>query len=181
MDRIHLPIRFEGLSERDLHVHLRHCAAVCSKNEYVELLLTEAGVSVPLIKRVWATKPPALDLSLRSGSIGREALVGLRARFEADGYDLTVRFTPKRRLLGRVVVSLSVDDPLFPAKGVAVLAAVASQVGSPWPQQVFAGYGARTNTVGLPGDLVIDDPALQSAWEMGKAIGTGIARVLGRL
>lgn len=163
-----------------MHAHLRHCAAELAKNEYVEFLLTDAGVVVPVIKRVWRTKLAALDLSLRSGSVGREALGRLRAALEADGYDFTTRFTPKRRLLSRIVVSLPADDPLLPAKGVAVLAAVALHVGSRWPQPVFAGYSARANSVGLPGDLVIDVPMLRLARNMGRAIGTGIAMALGR-
>lgn len=169
MDRSLLPLRYEGLSVREVQVHFRHCVGAFTHCEFAELVLGEADVAVPVIKRTRRVKEPGLDIALRTEAIGREALEELGEKLRADGYRLTSRKTPKRKLLSKISVSLPVSDPMLPAMGAAVLAAIAGQLESPWSQDVTAAYFAKRKNAGLPGEMVNDDPAYKLGQKVGKA------------
>jgi hypothetical protein len=85
MDDICLPVRFVGINENAMKAHLRYCAASLKPGDRVECLLCDAGVVIPLVKRVYQKKSPALDVLIRSGSIEQEKLVQLSTLLSAEG------------------------------------------------------------------------------------------------
>lgn len=172
MAEICLPVRYEGLDVLDVQAHLRHCANNLGNMDRAEFLLSEAGLVVPVVKRVYRNKPFKLVFLARSGSIERAHLGSLRDRLEAAEYDLTLSLTKKRKQLSRIAVSLAVDEPMFPTRAVRIFEYIATQLKSPWPQSMAAGYGARSHGPGLPGDVKIDHLILNASRKLGFAIGT---------
>ena len=174
MDEICLPVCYDGLSELDMQAHLRHCATKLKDQDRAELLLCEAGVVIPAVKRIYRTKSATLVLLARCDSVGREHLPSLRDRLESAGYDLKLSFTTKRKLLSRIAIPIAVDEPLYPLKALRVLQVIASQLNSPWPQTMSACYGVRSDEPGLPGQVTISVPILSASRKLGFAIGSVI-------
>jgi hypothetical protein len=90
---------------------------------------------------------------------------------------LNLSFTKKRKQLSRIAVSLAVDDPLYPRKALRIFELIATQLKSPWPQSVTAGYGVRADGPGLPGEVTIDVPILNASRKLGFAIGTIVRKL----
>lgn len=178
VDTIHLPARYDGLSETDLQAHFRHCASALIDGDRVELLLNQAGVQIPAVKRIYRTKSAALFLLLRSGSIERKILNCLRRHLESNGHDLTISVTKKRKLLSRIAVRIPLDDSLFALSAIKVLETVALQLGSTWPQPMSAGYRLGSEGIGLPGHLTINDPILNASRNLGRAMGKFIGNII---
>ena len=178
MDDIYLPMRYDELSELDAQIHLRHCATKLEHKERVEFLLCEAGAAIPVVKRVYRTKPSVLIFLLRSGSIGREHLEGLRDQFDSDGYMMKCSVTKKKRLISRIEVFVRVDDPLLPTKGLSVFRAVARQLRTPWPQTLSAGYAFTFRRPDLPGRLRPSGPISKASYQVGYAVGKGLRKLI---
>ena len=116
-----------------MKAHLRYCASSLKPGDRVEFLLCDVGVVIPMVKRVYKRKPPALDVLIRSGSIGRDKLVQLRKLLSAEGHDLRLSFTSKHKLLNRIVVPLSTEGGMSPVTGVNLLRSVAATLALSWP------------------------------------------------
>ena len=177
MDRICLPVRYEGLSVSDVQAHLRHCANNLGNMDRAEFLLPEAGLVVPVVKHIYRTKPSTLVFLARSGSIERAHLGSLRDQLASEDYDLKLSFTKKRKRLSRIAVSLALDEPMYPAKAMRIFEFIATQLKSPWPQIMAAGYGVRSDGPGLPGEVKIDYLILNASRKLGFAIGTIVRKV----
>lgn len=158
-------------------MHIQHCAENLKNKGSAEFLLCEAGVVVPLIKREYATKPTIVVLALRSGSIGRDSLVSIRSRLESGGYDLKVFFTRKQKLLRRIEVNVSVDDPMLPLLCAPVFHLVASELNSSWPQEMSVGYDLGTDGSGLPGRVTLNNPMLNASRNLGRILGELFGRL----
>ncbi len=177
MDEFYLPIRYHDLSVLEMQTHLRHCANNLNDRDTAHFQLSEAGVVVPVIKRIYRTKPSSLVFLARSGSIERAHLASLRDHLESEGYDLKLSYTKKRKQLSRIAVSFAVDEPMYPIKALRILEFIATQRQSPWPQAMAVGYGVRSDGPGLPGEVTIDVPILNAARRLGFAIGSIVRKL----
>lgn len=182
------PVSFDDLTEVDVQTHFRNAGTLVGQGNVVNILLRQAGVEIPVGRREYKTKPPVLILNLRSGSVGRENLSALHDSLVADKFELRQFFSVKRRLLQKVYVIVSLNDPMFPANCVAILRAVAAQLDSPWPQKISAGYGFHLNFWNLPGTRtfryplgwVIRRPSFIPGWIAGRT-GYVIGWILGKV
>lgn len=179
METLTSPVRYENLTELDVQAHLRHCASKFRNGDRLELLLNEAGVIVPVDKRVYIKKPSVLLFVARSGSLGRDCLTSLEARLEAEDCDFTSYLTSKRKLLRRITVPLSVEDPLLPVQGTNILNMIASELDCVWPCTFSAGYGVGGNGIDLPGDLV-RGPLGDIAYDVGRMVGKLVGSLMPR-
>lgn len=178
MDEPSLPVIYEQLTEEDIQAHLRYCASKLKDGDRAEVMLCEAGVTVPIVKRVHRTGPATLDVLARSGSISRDKLVKLKARLSSDGYELRLSFTSKRKLLSRIAVPLRVDDPFLPLSGISVLRSIALELDTPFPCTASIGYPLEWQDRRLPGRLTYRDFSAQSGHNVGWIIGNLIRRIL---
>lgn len=177
MDDICLPVRFVGIDENEVKAHLRYCASSLKSGDRVEFLLCDAGVVIPMVKRVYQKKSPALDVLLRSGSIDRDKLVKLRTLLSAEGYDLRLSFTSKRKLLSRIVVPLSIEGGMTPVNGVNLLRSVAATLDLSWPCQIAIGYALGSEDHHLPGQIVYRDPLRNAGYQLGHSVGKLIRKL----
>ena len=171
MDDICWPVRFVGITEDAIKAHLRYCASSLRPGNRVEFLLCDAGVVIPRVKRAYRRKSSALDVLLRSGSIGRDKLVELRKLLLAEGYDLRLSFTSKYKLLSRIVVPLPLEGGMTPVNGVNVLRSVAAILALSWPCQMTIGYALGSEDHHLPGEIVYRDPLRNAGYQLGKSVG----------
>jgi hypothetical protein len=165
------PILYDELTEVNVQAHLRHCAGRMRDADRIEIYAYEADVEIPVIKCTYKTKPTILAFLLRSGSIERDHLISLQREFEDQQFDIKLSFSPKRKQLNRIAVSVKVDDPLLSAKGTSVLRAVAEQLGCTWPCTFAISYGLTPRTAELPGNLKLDYPMANLAYFVGKVLG----------
>ncbi len=170
MDDICLPVRFVGVTEDAIKAHLRYCASNLRPGDRVEFLLCDAGVVIPMVKRVYRRKSSALHVLLRSGSIGRDNLVEIRKLLLAEGYDLRLSFTSKYKLLSRIVVPLTLEGGMTPVNGVNVLRSVAAILALSWPCQITIGYALGSEDHHLPGEIVYRDPLRNAGYQLGKSV-----------
>jgi hypothetical protein len=178
MDLICLPVRYDELTEEDIQAHLRYCAASLRDRVTVEFIISEAGVIVPAVKRVYLRKPTSLVFLARSGSLGRDGLIGLRSQLESQGYDLNVSFTKERRLLRRIEVPLSIEESLLPLRGIAILRTIALQLRSPWPGNFSVAYAVGSTVPGLPGRVNLGNPLANAGYKIGRAMGNLVRKVI---
>jgi hypothetical protein len=179
MENLHSPVRYEGLTEQDVQAHLRHSASSLKAGDRSEILLCEAGVVIPFVKHVYQRKPATLDVLIRSGSIDRDRLMQLRESLLADGYDLRVSFTSKRKVLSRVVVRLRTDDSTISVTGVNVIRAIALALKISWPCEIAVGYYALGSEVhGLPGRLAYRNPYRNAGYQLGFVVGQLVRKVI---
>lgn len=179
MENLHSPARYEGLTEDDLQAHLRHCASSLKAGDRIEILLCDADVVIPFVKRVYRNKPATLDVLIRTGSIDRDRVIQLRESLLADRYDLRVSFTSKRKLLSRVVVRLRADDGTISVTGVNVIRAIATALKIPWPCEIAVGYYALGSEAhGLPGRLVYRHPYRNAGYQLGFIVGRLLRKVI---
>ena len=171
MDDICLPVRFVGITEDAIKAHLRYCASNLRPRDRVEFLLCDAGVVIPMVKRVYRRKSSALDVLLRSGSIGRDNLVEISKLLLAESYDLRLSFTSKYKLLSRIVVPLPLEGGMTPVNGVNVLRSVAEILDLSWPCQMAIGYALGLEDHHLPGEIVSRDPLRNAGYQLGKSVG----------
>lgn len=144
----------------------------------MELLLCDAGVVIPLVKRVYQKKSPVLDVLIRSGSIGRDKLVKLRTSLSAEGYDVRLSFTSKYKLLRRIVVPLPIEGGMIPVNGVNLLRSVAATLDLNWPCQMTIGYALGSEDHHLPGQIVYRDPFRNAGYQLGRSVGTLLRKVI---
>ena len=173
-----MPVRFVGITEDAITAHLRYCASSLRPGDPVEFLLCDAGVVIPMVKRVYRRKSSALDLLLRSGSLGRDNLVELRKLLSAEGYDLRLSFTSKYKLLSRIVVALPLEGGMTSVNGVNVLHSVAAILALSWPCQMTIGYALGSEDHHLPGEIVYRDPLRNAGYQLGKSIGKLLRRTI---
>lgn len=171
MDDICLPVRFVGITENALKAHLRYCASSLKPGDRVEFLLCDAGVVIPMVKRVYQKKSPSLDVLIRSGSIGRAKLVKLRTLLSAEGYEFRLSFTSKYKLLSRIVVPLPIEGGVSPVSGVNFLRSVAATLDLNWPCQMTIGYALGSEDHHLPGQIVYRDPLRNAGYQLGQSVG----------
>ncbi len=171
MDDICLPVCFIGITENALKAHLRYCASSLKPGGAVELLLCDAGVVIPMVKRVYQKKSPALDVLIRSGSIGRDKLVELRTSLSAEGYEVRLSFTSKYKLLRRIVVPLPIEGGMIPVNGVNLLRSVAATLNLSWPCKMRIGYALGSEDHHLPGQIVYRDPIRNAGYQLGRSVG----------
>lgn len=181
MDSICLPVRFEGLNEDGVKTHLRYCASHLKPGDRVEFLLCDAGVVIPLVKSAHRNKPSTLDVLIRSGSIGRDQLEDLRTSLPADGYDLCVSFTSKRKLLKRLVVPLNVEDAFISLTGLNVIRSIASELRLSWPCRMAIGYRLGSEKPYLPGHLVYRSTFGNMGYRLGYRIGHTVGKLLRKI
>jgi len=177
MDTICLPVRYDKLTETDVQTHLRHIASNLQPRHPVELLLAEANTVIPVVKHIYRTKPSTLDVWIRSGSIGRDRLTNLRELLLAEGYELKIYFTSKRRLLRRLVVRLPVDGTV-PITGLNLLKSISSVLDISWPSTMAIGYPLGCEAPGLPGTLTFRQPFRNAGYHMGYAVGRLVKKVI---
>jgi hypothetical protein len=177
MDTLFSPIRYEGLSEKDVQAHIRHSAANLQPGDRVEFLLCEASVVVPMVKHIYRSKPSTLDVLIRSGSIGRDPLNKLNESLSKEGYELKASRTSKRKLLSRVVVRLPIDGTVA-VNGLKILKAINTALGVDWPTSVAVGYAIGSQRPDLPGRLSFRQPLGNVVYEVGHAVGTLLKKIL---
>jgi len=151
--RVH--IEYHDLAETEVQFHLQRLAARPSDAARMELYLCGTETSVSVGKHKLRTKSDRLSFLLRTSSIGSEALAELRTELEAEGHDLRLRYSPKRKLLSQISVLLSIDDPMMPIMATNLIGTVAKKVGCPEPLICVAGYYAGLDEPGLPGRKVM--------------------------
>jgi hypothetical protein len=178
MDDICLPVRFVGITENALLAHLRYCACSLKPGDRVEMLLCDAGVVIPVVKRVYQKKSPTLDILIRSGSIGRDKLVKLRTLLSAEGHDLKLSFTSKYKLLSRIVVPLPIEDGMIPVNGVNLIRSVAAILDLSWPCQMTMGYALGSEDHHLPGQIVYRHPYRNAGYQLGQSVGKLLRKVI---
>jgi len=180
MDSLHLPVRYEGLNEKDVQAHLRHSASNLRAGGRVEFLLCEAGVVIPMVKHVYRSKPSTLDVLIRSGSIGRDRLMKLKESLLSEGYELKISFTSKQRLLSRLVVCLPVDGTVA-VGGLNVLRSINSGLDILWPSLISAAYPVGSEAPGLPGRLSYGpfrNAVRNAGYQLGYAVGRLVRKVI---
>ena len=171
MDNICLPLRYDELTESDVQAHLRYCATRLADGKRAEFLLCEVGVVIPMVKQVYRTKPPTLDVLIRSGSIRRDQLIKLRARLSGESYTLKLSFTSVRKSLSRIIVPLTIDDGTVAVVGLNVLRLISAEVGVAWPGTMAVGYAVGSESQELPGRLTYRDSYGNSGYQLGLAVG----------
>jgi hypothetical protein len=177
MDRLYLPVRYEGLAEKDVQAHLRHSAANLPLGSAVEFLFCEAGIVIPMVRHIYRGKPSTLDVLIRSGSIDRDRLVKLKESLLSEGYALKISFTSKRRLLRRLEVRLPVDGTIA-VSGLNILKSISSALDLSWPTSIAVGYEVGSEALGLPGNLSYREPFRNAGYQLGHAIGRLLRRVI---
>ena len=177
MDILYFPIRFDSLSEADLQEHLRHSANNLQHGEFIEVLLCQAGVVVPMVKHIYRTRTATFDVLLRSGSISRDKLVKLHEYLLAESYDIRISHTSKRKLLQRLVVRLPIDGTI-PITGTKVLQAVNDVFGLEWPTSIAIGYARDAHKPGLPGRVTFRSPLRNAGYKVGYAVGNLVKTIL---
>ena len=178
MDDICLPVRFEGITEDGVKMHLRYCASSLKPGDRVEFLLCDVGVVIPLVKSVYRNKPSTLDVLIRSGSIGRDQLEELRTSLSAGGYDPKVSLTSKKKLLKRLVVPLNVEDAFISVTGLNVIRSIASAFSLSWPCRMAIGYALGSENPHLPGQLVYRDNYRKAGYRFGYAVGKLLRKII---
>jgi len=112
-----------------------------------------------------------LKFILRSGSISRDNLAVLKSTFLSQSYDLIDSYTATNKLISRLSLPISIDDPMLPIIGVNILKEVALQLKSSWPYDVTIGYALGDEKTGLPGKLKYRDLITQIGYKIGFAVG----------
>ena len=177
MDTICLPVRYDRLTESDVQVHLRHIASNLEPRHPVEFLFPEANIVIPMVKHIYRAKSLTLDVWIRSGSIGRDRLTKLRELLLAEGYELKISFTSKRRLLRRLVVRLPIDGTV-PVSGLNLLKSISSVLDISWPSPMAVGYPLGFEAPGLPGTLTFRQPFRNAGYQMGYAVGRLVKKAI---
>ena len=98
----------------------------------------------------------------------------LDAELRSNGYDVKAKRTRARKLLSRLLISVSTDDPNFPLVCIAILRTVALNLDSSWPQRFAIGYAVGQEGLNMPGRLTISVPILNAARKLGRFVGTAI-------
>jgi hypothetical protein len=178
MDDICLPVRFVGITENALKTHLRYCASSLKPGDRVEFLLCDVGVVIPMVKRAYQKKSPALDVLIRSGSIGRDKLLKLRGLLCTESYDLRLSFTSKYKLLSRIVVPLPIEDGMISVNGVNLIRKVAATLDQSWPCELAIGYALGSEDQHLPGQIVYRDPYRNAGYQLGQSVGKLLRKVI---
>ena len=174
MDDICFPVRYEGITEDGVKAHLRYCAASLNAGGRVEFLLCEPGVVIPVVKSVYRNRSSTLDVLIRSGSIGRDKLEELRTTLSAEGYDLKLSLTSKRKLLRRVVVPLKIEDAFISVTGLNVIRSIALALNLSWPCRLSIGYELGSEDPNLPGQLVYRN----AGYQLGLAVGRVLRKII---
>lgn len=177
MDNICLPVRYDIQGESELREHLLHSAGL-AQGKTAEFLLSEVGVVIPVVKREYRTKPPVLEIVVRSGSVGRVRLATLSDQLSSAGYALKVSFTHKRMILRRISVPLSAADWTIAVTGLDVFRIIASATGAGWPCSMGVGYAVGCERPGLPGRFTYHDPLRNAGYRVGLAVGKLIRRII---
>lgn len=178
MDDICLPVRYEEITEDGVKAHLRYCASSLGPEQRVEFLLCDVGIVISVVRRIYKTKSSRLDVLIRSGSVGRDKLGELRRSLSAEGYDLSVSFTSRKKVLRRVVVSLPIESAFMPVTGLNVIRSVALALNLSWPCRLALGYALGSENQRLPGRLVYGDPYRNRGYQFGLALGKLLRKVL---
>ena len=177
MDTLCLPIRYEGLTETDLHVHLRHSATKLRHGERIEVFLNQAGVVIPMVKHLNRRSVATLDVLLRSGSISRDNLEKLHELLVAKSYDLNISHTRKRKLIQRVIVLLPIDGTIA-VTGTKILKMVNDILGYEWPSAIAIGYAVGAQSHGLPGRFSRREPLGNVGYEVGYSVGNFLKKIV---
>lgn len=171
MDEITLPIRYDNLSIEGVKLHLRYIATLSSSGHCAEILLHNSKVIIPIVKRVYKTKSDQLNLLLRSGSISRDNLAELKSTFMRQHYVLVTSYTAKKKLIRRLSLSISIDDPMLPIICVNILKEVALKLDSRWPDSFSVGYAFGDERSSLPGNFKYRDLIAQAGYKIGYVAG----------
>ena len=177
MDTLCLPIRYEGLTETDLQVHLRHSANKLRHGERMEVFLSQAGVVIPMVKHLNRRRVATLEVLLRSGSISRDNLEKLHELLLAKSYNLSISNTRKRKLIQRVIVLLPIDRTIV-VTGTNVLKIVNDILGYEWPTTIAIGYAVGAQSRGLPGRFSLREPFGNVGYQVGYSVGNFLKKIV---
>lgn len=144
-------IQYHDLTESEVQAHLQQLGARLSDAASMELYLCGSEASLTVSKHRLQTKSDRLSVLFRTSSIGSERLSELRSHLEAEGCELRLRFSPKRKILNQISVLLQIDDPLMSTKAANLITTVAQKLNCPEPLSFIAGYVLGEDEPGLPG------------------------------
>jgi len=168
MDEIHLPVQYESFGIEGLKSHFRYITTLPKNGHCAEVYLHEPKVVIPITKTTYKAKADIVEFLLRSGSISRENLADLECTFSKQNYEIKVARTAKKRLIKRLSLTISIDDPMLPIIGVNILKTLTFQLNSKWPCEVSIGYAFGDETSDLPGKLKYRDILSQAGYKIGQ-------------
>ena len=171
MNEIKLPVQYDNLDIGGIKAHLRYIATLSKSGHCAEIFLFDSKVIIPVVKKTYKTKADQLIFLLRSGSISRDNLKDLKNTFIKQSYDLICSYTTKNKLIKRLALPISIEDPMLPLIGVNFLKDLAMQLKSRWPCEVSVGYAIGGENSDLPGKLKYRDIIAQAGYKTGIAAG----------
>ena len=167
---------FVSVPPGEMQRHIAFCARALADGGAAEISFTDRSEVMPLWMRRYRKRPDVLELQLSRGHLGRSAVAELDAEFALQDLDCARKFTPKTKLLSRILVNFPAADAFTPLAVLNSLEAIVRVLGV---QPPFAYSVWHRGPFDSAYAFAADDPIhLPLSFRAGRAVGRTLGRTI---